>query len=128
VLRTRIGAGGWRAVHWLAYACWPVAVVHGLGTGTDVKQTWMLVIDAVCVATVVASVGVRLASTSGLTPGARAAGITLPALFVIGLLVWLPGGPLAGGWARRAGTPVKLLHGATAAATGSTATTAARTR
>ena len=30
LLRARLGARSWRAVHWLAYACWPVAFVHGL--------------------------------------------------------------------------------------------------
>ena len=35
------GAGSataaWRATHWLAYASWPVALVHGLGTGSDAR-------------------------------------------------------------------------------------------
>jgi hypothetical protein len=35
--------------------------------------------------------------------------VGLPVAFVIGLAVWLPGGPLAAGWAKRAGTPTKLL-------------------
>ena len=35
LLRHHIGARTWRAIHWLAYACWPVAVLHGIGTGTD---------------------------------------------------------------------------------------------
>ena len=39
--RERLGHRAWRAVHWLAYACWPLAVVHGLGTGSDVHQAWM---------------------------------------------------------------------------------------
>jgi DMSO/TMAO reductase YedYZ heme-binding membrane subunit len=34
LLRARIGYGRWRALHWLAYASWPIALVHGLGTGT----------------------------------------------------------------------------------------------
>ena len=45
LLRARIGFTGWRAVHWLAYASWPVALVHGLGTGSDVKSGWMLVLS-----------------------------------------------------------------------------------
>src|SRR5947209_11020858 len=32
-LRHRIGARIWRGVHWLAYAAWPVALVHAFGTG-----------------------------------------------------------------------------------------------
>ena len=35
LLRQRINPRTWRALHWLAYASWPLAVVHGLGTGTD---------------------------------------------------------------------------------------------
>src|ERR1700691_3534325 len=50
--RSRLGARTWRGVHWLAYASWPVAVAHGIGTGTDGTSIWMLVIDAVCVAAV----------------------------------------------------------------------------
>src|SRR5215472_1250846 len=37
LLRHLIGARTWRAVHWLAYASWPLAVFHGLGTGTDAR-------------------------------------------------------------------------------------------
>ena len=38
LLRVRLGLRTWRAIHWLAYACWPVALVHGLGTGSDVRS------------------------------------------------------------------------------------------
>ena len=37
VLRRQFGHRAWRLVHWLAYVSWPVAVVHGLATGTDAK-------------------------------------------------------------------------------------------
>ncbi len=62
LLRARIGAGNWRLIHWLAYACWPLAVIHGLGTGSDVRQTWMLAVDVICVAVVIAAVWVRVAA------------------------------------------------------------------
>jgi methionine sulfoxide reductase heme-binding subunit len=52
LLRRHIGARVWRAIHWLAYATWPVAVLHGIGTGTDNTALWMVVIDIVCVAAV----------------------------------------------------------------------------
>ena len=39
LLRARIGYSRWRALHWLAYASWPIALVHGLGTGTDARVT-----------------------------------------------------------------------------------------
>ncbi|NMO53189.1 ferric reductase [Actinoplanes sp. TBRC 11911] len=60
LLRRRIGASGWRAVHWLAYLCWPVALLHGLGTGTD-RGTWWLWATAMSgAALVIAAVGWRL--------------------------------------------------------------------
>lgn len=51
--RAWIGPRSWRIVHGLAYASWPFAVVHGLGTGTDARQVWMLGITIACIATVV---------------------------------------------------------------------------
>jgi len=59
LLRHVIGLRAWRAVHWLAYAAWPVAVVHGLGTGTDASSLWLLSITVLCVAGVLAAAAVR---------------------------------------------------------------------
>ena len=47
-LRQRIAPRTWRALHWLAYACWPFALAHALGTGTDAAQLWMDAIAAAC--------------------------------------------------------------------------------
>jgi sulfoxide reductase heme-binding subunit YedZ len=52
LLRKHLGARVWRAVHWLAYVSWPIAVLHGIGTGTDRTALWMVLIDVVCVAAV----------------------------------------------------------------------------
>jgi predicted ferric reductase len=68
LLRARIGRRAWRAIHWLAYACWPVAVLHGLGIGSDAGQPWMLAIDGMCVASVAGVVMLRMSSTAGLIP------------------------------------------------------------
>ena len=40
LLRQRIGYETWRAVHWTAYLCWPLGIVHALGTGSDVRKAW----------------------------------------------------------------------------------------
>jgi methionine sulfoxide reductase heme-binding subunit len=63
LLRHRIGPRVWRGVHWAAYAAWPVALAHGLGSGTDAGTGWMLAVTGACVAAVLAAlVGrVRLA-------------------------------------------------------------------
>jgi hypothetical protein len=108
LLRHRLGYRVWRSVHWAAYVCWPVAILHGLGTGSDTRATWMLVLALGSVAAVVVALLARLARSG--TPGQARAGVTsAAALGVIGLLVWLSQGPLASGWARRAGTPAAVL-------------------
>lgn len=73
LLRARLGHRTWRAVHWLAYASWPAALVHGLGIGTDTGTDWMTWLTVACVATVAAALGARLAHavrTARRTPAA----------------------------------------------------------
>ena len=63
LLRARIGQRAWRAVHWLAYASWPVAVLHGitLGSGTGGPVSGVaLWLTAGCAAPVLIAIGVRL--------------------------------------------------------------------
>ncbi len=109
LLRQRIGYRAWRAVHWASYACFPVALLHGLGTGTDTRVGWMLLLSLACLAAVVGALGWRIAVTRGVPVRARAwagvASATL-AVLIVGFTVL---GPLAPGWARRAGTPASLL-------------------
>ncbi len=52
LLRARLGQRAWRAIHWLAYAAWPLALGHGFGSGSDGSAVWMLGIQAVCVVAV----------------------------------------------------------------------------
>ncbi len=102
LLRTRLPYRAWRAVHWLAYACWPVALWHGLGTGTDSRLSWLLLLDAACVLVVAAAVCWRL----WLAPRAdvRTAGIAATVAFVLATIVFVAVGPLQSGWARQAST------------------------
>lgn len=60
LLRARVGHRVWRAAHWLAYGCWPIAVVHAIGTGSDVNELWLQVVGVVCVVSVLAAVAVRV--------------------------------------------------------------------
>jgi sulfoxide reductase heme-binding subunit YedZ len=52
LLRHRLGLRTWRVVHWVAYLCWPVAVLHAFGNGTDARSTWMLAVLGSCVTAV----------------------------------------------------------------------------
>jgi methionine sulfoxide reductase heme-binding subunit len=109
LLRRHLGYRSWRAVHWLAYASCPVAVFHGLGTGSDTKAWWMLALTGVCVAAVLAAVWMRIASIGPEHPRLRGTALALSVAIGIGLLVFALAGPLQRGWARRAGTPTSLL-------------------
>jgi sulfoxide reductase heme-binding subunit YedZ len=111
MVRRRLGYGAWRATHWLAYACWPIALLHGLGTGSDVKSTWLLALNIICLGVVALAVGVR--AITGWPDHARVRGAALvaTAVFSAFLVLWVPGGPLGHGWASRSGTPTSLLAG-----------------
>ena len=71
LLRDRISYRAWRAVHWLSYASWPVALAHGLGTGTDTRLPWLLVLDALCGVSVLVVAAWRLTRGPRLAPGSR---------------------------------------------------------
>ena len=52
LLRRLVGRAMWRAVHWVAYASWPLGVLHSVGTGTDAWSPWLLGLTIACVAAV----------------------------------------------------------------------------
>jgi sulfoxide reductase heme-binding subunit YedZ len=109
LLRQRMGYSSWRAIHWLTYASWPIALLHVFGTGSDVKATWMLVLSIGCLLIVLAAVLARVISGWPQNLRTRGAAIGGAGVFSLFLLVWLPGGPLGSEWARRSGTPSALL-------------------
>ena len=98
----------WRGLHWLAYAAWPIALIHSLGTGSDARTSWLqalgigslLVVAAAVLARVAVGGGLRLARLGG-----AAAAVAVP----LALIVWDHGGPTRQGWARRSGTPTSIL-------------------
>jgi DMSO/TMAO reductase YedYZ heme-binding membrane subunit len=125
LVRVRIGLKTWRGIHWFAYACFPIALVHSLGTGSDASQRWMLAIVIACGGAVVVAALVRVWQLvpERVTASRRhgrggvilrfrtqrialrllgtAAVIAIPALTAM----WAVAGPLAPKWAQRAGTP-----------------------
>ncbi|MBV8991980.1 MAG: ferric reductase-like transmembrane domain-containing protein [Solirubrobacterales bacterium] len=109
LLRHRLGHKSWRAVHWLAYAAWPIAFLHGLGSGSDARQAWMLALDVACLVAVLASIVARVSIGWPARRRLRLGAVGCAAVFLLGLLVWVPIGPLAPRWASRAGTPASLL-------------------
>ena len=59
-LRRRIGHRLWRVVHWCGYLCWPIAMAHGLGIGTDRSQTWVFYLALTCGGAVLVAAVVRI--------------------------------------------------------------------
>ncbi|HEY0716163.1 MAG TPA: ferric reductase-like transmembrane domain-containing protein, partial [Streptosporangiaceae bacterium] len=107
LFRDRMSYRAWRAVHWLSYASWPVALWHGLGTGTDTRVPWLLALDALCVASVLGVAGWRLTRAH---PGAARLALTgMAVLLPVATIAFLAVGPLRPGWAQRAGTPAALI-------------------
>jgi sulfoxide reductase heme-binding subunit YedZ len=111
LMRHRLGWRSWRFVHLFAYASWPVAVIHGLGTGSDTKLIWALLLTALCVLAVVAAVVWRLAHAGPRFTAFRLIGIAGSVAATGALVAWMAVGPLQHGWAKAAGTPANLLAG-----------------
>ena len=56
LFQKQVGQRLFRLVHWAAYASWPVALVHSLGTGSDVRAGWFYLLAVGSVASAVAVV------------------------------------------------------------------------
>ena len=78
LLRQRIGYRIWRAVHWSAYACWPVAMLHGLDSGTDATAPWARTVYVACAAFVLTAVGWRVTAAIVSPESASARRVTYP--------------------------------------------------
>ncbi len=109
LLRARVGLRLWRAVHWLAYAAWPLALVHGLGTGSDSRLNWLAILTLCCAAAVAAAVVVRLVRANARPQLRIAAAVATLAVAAL-VLGWYRTGPAQPGWAARAGTPTSILR------------------
>lgn len=116
LLRARIGFRAWRYVHWLAYASWPVALVHALGTGSDARLGWMQLVGASSIALVVLAVLARFMLRADVPRLVRIAGVAAAFAAPAAIGTWYESGPAQHGWARRAGTPAALLGGRQAVA------------
>ena len=60
--RGHLSARGWRRLHFLGYAVWLLALLHGLGAGTDTRDPAALAGYGLAAAVVASSLGWRLVS------------------------------------------------------------------
>ena len=78
--RARIGRRAWRAIHWAAYAAWPLAVAHSLGSSADMRSGAMLGVLTGCVLAVCGALAWRLSRAAADIPRARRAAAALAQL------------------------------------------------
>jgi methionine sulfoxide reductase heme-binding subunit len=109
LLRARIGYRRWRFVHWLAYAAWPIALIHSLGTGSDARIGWMQAVGAACIGVVALAALARFTLAGGVPVATRLAAGVMALVVPVGILAWYESGPAQLGWAKRAGTPTSLI-------------------
>jgi methionine sulfoxide reductase heme-binding subunit len=84
LLRRHLSYRVWRSVHWLAYACWPAALAHSIGTGSGMRSGRLLDLAVACAALAVSAAAWRGAAAlrqRGRRPAASSpTGLTRPPL------------------------------------------------
>jgi methionine sulfoxide reductase heme-binding subunit len=105
LLRDRVGPRAWRIIHWAAYASWPLALIHGLGTGSDARAPWLVAVAGACAAAVVVAMAERLREGRLITLPIRGLAAVAVVAFFVGAVTWAVNGPFQPGWSAKAGTP-----------------------
>jgi sulfoxide reductase heme-binding subunit YedZ len=80
LLRARMGRRTWRAVHWLSYAIWPVALFHSIWSSKDFQHGWLLWLGIGCAAVVAAAAAWRAVTAQARPPRAQLPARTLARL------------------------------------------------
>ena len=70
LVRGRLNRVLWRAIHLLAYASWPIAFAHSIGSSKDLQQGWMLDMAIGCAMIAAAAVIWRLVHAARQVPRA----------------------------------------------------------
>ena len=109
LVRARIGYGSWRVIHFLAYAAWPVALVHAFGTGSDGRTGWFALLGFGCAAAVGLAVAVRRAPQRRPRRSPRACGCRNCRRRADRLLL-VPRWPGTAGMGGTGGTPSSILR------------------
>jgi hypothetical protein len=87
-LRKRLGHRVWRRVHYLTFAVWAGATVHGIGAGTDSNTVWLRLLYVVSIASVLGALAWRIGRArvpAGSTAGAIAGALVFAFALVLGI-------------------------------------------
>jgi DMSO/TMAO reductase YedYZ heme-binding membrane subunit len=95
-VRPRVGYAWWRRFHTLSFLVYVLATLHGLGTGSDSRTPWALVVYGASVVLVGALLTMRLLPSPPAV--ARPVVTALCAVALAGGILWAWSGPLQPGW------------------------------
>jgi DMSO/TMAO reductase YedYZ heme-binding membrane subunit len=95
-LRPHVGYAWWRRFHYLSFVAFGLALVHGLGTGSDARTPWAIAVYAGSAVLVGALVAVRALPSTGERKHPLVASAAASALIVA--ILWASQGPLQPGW------------------------------
>ena len=95
-VRSRIGYEWWRRFHFLAFFVFVLATLHGLGTGSDTRAAWAVVMYATCGLAVIGALTLRLLPTKGNAGHPLVAAVMV--LITVEVALWAAFGPLRPGW------------------------------
>ena len=79
LIRGRLSHRVWKAVHWLAYASWPVAFAHSIGSSADLQGGPLLWLAVLCAAALAAALAWRLVTAARQVPRAQRVSAVLTA-------------------------------------------------
>jgi hypothetical protein len=95
-VRPLVGYAWWRRFHYLSFVAFIVALVHGLGTGSDSRAPWAIAMYAASAVLVAALIALRALPARGQVANPLAALVTTGALVLGAYWAWQ--GPLQPGW------------------------------
>ncbi len=79
LIRGRLSRRVWKAVHWLAYASWPIAFAHSIGSSGDLQGGLLLALAVACAVALAAALAWRLVSVAREVPRAERVSVMLAA-------------------------------------------------
>jgi sulfoxide reductase heme-binding subunit YedZ len=88
-LRSRLPHGAWRRAHYLNFAVWSLALVHGLTAGADARTVWALSLYGIAAGAVAGLTARRVLRTRPLPDWGRALWPAAAAVVAVELVVTL---------------------------------------
>jgi DMSO/TMAO reductase YedYZ heme-binding membrane subunit len=80
LLRRHLSRRAWRAVHLTAYLSWPVAWVHSVFAGSDLRHGALLLLAIACALVVLGAAAWRVVAAAGDVPRAERVGLLMTAM------------------------------------------------